>query len=142
MLYPDFIASLASLCQDGGISIAIDTAGNVPWSHFEKILPFADCFLYDIKALDPKLHKAGTGADNRLILANLERLIAAGKQIIIRTPVIPAYNDGEELEKIKTYCRERNLPHELLPYHAFGESKKAALKAARNIQTPQKTNQS
>ena len=37
----------------------------------------------------------------------------------------------DELEKIKKYCAERGLEHELLPYHAIGESKKAALKAAK-----------
>ena len=132
MLYPDFMAELAEKCVNSGISVAIDTAGNVPWSHFEKILPFADCFLYDIKALDPALHKAGTSADNRLILENLEHLIQTGKRIIIRTPVIPGYNDGDELEKIKVYCAQRNLTHELLPYHSIGESKKAALAAMQN----------
>ena len=132
MLYPDFMAELAEKCVNSRISVAIDTAGNVPWSHFEKILPFADCFLYDIKALDPALHKAGTGADNRLILENLEHLIQAGKRIIIRTPVIPGYNDGDELEKIKAYCAQRSLTHELLPYHSIGESKKAALAAMQN----------
>ena len=132
MLYPDFMAELAKKCVNSGISVAIDTAGNVPWSHFEKILPFADCFLYDIKALDPALHKAGIGADNRLILENLEHLIQAGKRIIIRTPVIPGYNDGDELERIKVYCAQRNLTHELLPYHSIGESKKAALAAMQN----------
>ena len=131
MLYPDFLAELAEKCADSGISCAVDTAGNVPWSHFEKILPYADCFLYDIKALDPELHRAGTGTGNTLILGNLERLISAGKQIIIRTPVIPGYNDGKELENIKSYCASRNLPHELLAYHPIGESKKAALEAFR-----------
>ena len=130
MLYPDFMAELAEICLKNGISVAIDTAGNVPWNHFEKILPHADCFLYDIKALDPILHKSGTGADNRLILENLERLLKTGKQIIIRTPVIPGYNDGEELERIRVYCAERNLAHEPLSYHSIGESKKAALAAA------------
>lgn len=134
MLYPDFIAELAKKSTASGISVAIDTAGNVPWRHFDKILPYASCFLYDIKALDSDLHTVGTGAGNALILENLDRLILTGKQIIIRTPVIPGYNDGDELERIKTYCRERNLPHELLPYHAIGESKKEALKAVKNLQ--------
>ena len=111
--------------------MAIDTAGNLPTSHFEKVLPYTSCFLYDIKALDPELHRAGTGADNRLILENLEKLIETGKRIIIRTPVIPGYNEGDELERIKQYCTARELEHELLPYHAIGESKKAALKAAK-----------
>ena len=127
MLYPDFLAELAQKCVGSGIRVAIDTAGNVAWSHFERILPFADCFLYDIKALDPQLHRAGTGADNALILANLEKLLHTGKSVIIRTPVIPGYNDGEELERIRRYCAARGLPHETLAYHTFGESKKAAI---------------
>lgn len=133
MMYPDFLAELAQKCADSGISSAIDTAGNVPWRHFERILPYADCFLYDIKALDPELHKMGTGTGNTLILENLDRLISEGKQIIIRTPVIPGYNDGEELERIKAYCAARNLTHELLAYHSIGEIKKAALEAIQRI---------
>ncbi len=131
MLYPDFIAEIAEKCSSAGISVAIDTAGNLPPSHFEKVLPYTSCFLYDIKSLDPELHRMGTGSDNKLILENLEKLIETGKRIIIRTPVIPDYNDGDELEKIKQYCTARGLEHELLPYHAIGESKKAALKAAK-----------
>ena len=127
MLYPEFIAELAKKCCQNGIRVAIDTAGNGPWPHFERILPHVDCFLYDIKALDPELHQRGTGVKNALILENLEKLIPTGKTIIIRTPVIPGYNDGEELEQISRYCALRGLLHEKLKYHAMGESKKASL---------------
>lgn len=128
MLYPEFIAELAKKCTGSGISVAVDTAGNVPWDYFERILTYVDYFLYDIKSLDSDLHKAGTGSKNALILENLDRLIQAGKSIIIRTPVIPGYNDGDEIERISRYCAERNLPHERLKYHPLGESKKAALR--------------
>ena len=128
MLYPEFVAELAEKCFAGGISVAIDTAGNVPWSHFERILPYVDCFLYDIKALDPELHKAGTGAGNALILENLDKLVQTGRSVIVRTPVIPGYNEGDETARISRYCAARHLPHEKLPYHAIGESKKAALR--------------
>ena len=49
MLYPDFVVEIAKRCFAHGISVAIDTAGCVPFSSFEKVLPFADIFLYDIK---------------------------------------------------------------------------------------------
>ncbi len=127
MLYPEFIALIAEKCAKRGISVAVDTAGNVPWHSFETVLPYVSLFLYDIKALDYALHKKGTGSDNGLILENLERLLEAGRKVIIRTPVIPGYNDGEELERIKAYCSERGLCHELLPYHTIGESKKIAI---------------
>ena len=131
MLYPEFVRSIAEHCHKAGISVAIDTAGAVPYQSFETVLPYADIFLYDIKALDPALHRRGTGRDNALILENLEKLRLSGKRIIIRTPVIPNFNEGDEAERIKAYCRERGFTHELLPYHAMGESKEQALKDFR-----------
>lgn len=127
MLFPDFLATLAKSCRNNGVSVAVDTAGNVPFSSFERVLPHTDLFLYDIKALDPKLHREGTGVDNRLILDNLDRLIEKGARLHIRVPVIPGFNEGAETARIEAFCRERQLSYELLPYHAFGESKRDAL---------------
>ena len=127
MLYPEYVASLSKLCKENGISVAIDTAGHVPYSNFEAVLPYVDIFLYDIKCIDPELHKKGTGRDNKLILQNLERLMQESKHIIIRTPKIPDFNDVEELERIKALCAEKGLEHEILSYHEFGEDKKKAL---------------
>ena len=83
--------------------------------------------LYDVKALDPTLHRRGTGVGNERILENLDRLRAMGKDILIRVPVIPDFNEGAEVERIRAYCEERGLPYELLSYHAMGESKAEAL---------------
>lgn len=130
MLYPETVAHLARRCRENGVSVAVDTAGNVPYSSFEAVLPDVDLFLYDIKALDPDLHRRGTGADNRRILENLDRLRQAGARILIRVPCIPAFNDGEELSRICNYCDERGLPVEVLTYHTLGESKSAALRAS------------
>ena len=130
MLYPQFLGDIAARCKNADISVAIDTAGNVPWPHFLQVLPFADLFLYDIKCLDPQLHRQGTGCDNALILRNLERLHQSGKEILIRIPQIPGFNDGAEVEKVEAYCRERKLPYEVLSYHRFGEDKLLALRAA------------
>ena len=128
LLYPDFAAKLAKLCREQGISVAIDTAGHVPFSHFEKVLPYADLFLYDIKCLDSELHRRGTGVGNERILENLDRLLSLGARVLIRIPQIPGFNEGEELERVCAYCIERELPYEILPYHRFGEDKAAALK--------------
>lgn len=131
MLYPEYVASIAKRCVERGIPVAIDTAGAVPYAHFEIVLPYVDLFLYDIKALDSELHRRGTGIPNERILENLERLRETGKRIIIRTPVIPGFNEGEEVERIRAYCEARALPVEFLAYHAMGDSKKAALDALR-----------
>ena len=132
MLYPEFVAALAKACRDGGISVAIDTAGFVPYESFLCVLPYVDTFLYDIKALSPELHLRGTGKDNALILENLSRLMKTGKDIVIRVPVIPGFNEGDEVERIKSFCEGNGLNYELLPYHTFGTDKLRAIRAARH----------
>ena len=127
MLQVDFITELAKCCKENGVSVAIDTAGNLPYSSFEKVLPYVDAFLYDIKCLDNNLHKKGTGQDNLLILENLERLTTTGKNILIRVPVIPNFNDNAELEKIKEYCNKHSLKAEFLSYHEYGKDKEKAI---------------
>ena len=127
MLYPDYLADLARRCKENGISVAVDTAGAVPYAHFEKLLPYTDVFLYDIKCLDSQLHRQGTGVGNEIILKNLERLRKEGKRILIRIPEIPGFSQGQEVEKVKAYFQTRNLPYEVLSYHEMGEGKRVAL---------------
>lgn len=133
MLYPEFLSETAKLCKDKGISVAIDTAGCVPFSSFEKVLTYADLFLYDIKCITAETHKRFTGVDNRLILDNFERLLSLDAKIIVRVPMIDGFNDGDEMLKIKAYLSDKNVPVEYLPYHDMGESKAAALAAAKNL---------
>lgn len=127
MLYPTYLGEVARRCRQNGVSVAVDTAGAVPWASFEMVLPDTDLFLFDIKCLDPALHKRGTGVDNTLILQNLARLQSVGARIIVRVPVIPAFNEGAEVLRILSFCADRGLPVEQLPYHAFGEDKRLAL---------------
>ena len=128
MLYPEFLCQMAKECKERDISVAIDTAGNVPFSSFEMVLPYTDLFLYDIKSIDSELHRKGTDIGNELILENLNRLIQKGANILVRIPEIPEFNQGEEIERIKAYCKEKGLDFEVLKYHSFGISKLQALK--------------
>jgi len=132
LLQADFVAETAKLLKaaDPGLSVAVDTCGNVPFGAFEKVLPYADLFLYDIKAADPALHEAGTGVKNERILANLTRLDDLGARIWIRVPVIPGYNDNDgEMRRIAAIAGAvKHLEKlTLVPYHAMGEIKYAEL---------------
>ena len=125
MLQIDFLRSILEKCYENGINTAVDTAGNVPFSYFEKILPYVNTFLYDVKCIDEELHKEHTGVSNTLILENLERLIKAGKRIVVRTPVIGGFNDTDkELFRIFNYLKGKGIEKaELLPYHNMGAHK-------------------
>ena len=125
LLQADFVSALLRTAKAAGIGTAIDTCGLVPWSAFEKTMPFCDRYLYDIKCADPIRHKAFTGADNACILDNLRKLGAAGAKIWLRVPVIPSFNDTDT-EMAAIAQTASSVPIEgvtLIPYHALGVSK-------------------
>ncbi len=136
MLQLDFLSEVLKKCKEQGIHTAVDTAGCVPYSSFERILPDTDLFLYDIKCFDSETHKRYTGVGNELILENLGRLLKTEKAVWVRIPIIPRVNDSEdEMQAIKQFLDSCGKPErvELLPYHAMGEHKYAAL--GKNGQT-------
>lgn len=140
MLQIDFLEALLKRCKQKGLNTAIDTAGNLPYDRFERILGYTDLFLYDVKCADPDLHKRYTGADNRLILENLRRLLASGAHVWVRIPIIPTVNDTvEEMQRIRSIFTAGPTPEkiELLPYHSMGEGKYGALgRTAHRFDSP------
>lgn len=130
MLQIDFLCEILKKCKENGIHTAVDTAGNVPFEYFEKIMPYTDLFLYDIKSMNDEIHKEYTGVTNVLILENLSKLLKINFPVWVRIPVIAGVNDTEEeIKKIKAFLNENGKCEktELLPYHTMGEHKWEAL---------------
>lgn len=125
----DFLEALAKNCKKEGISVAIDTCGHEAWQSFERILPYCDLFLYDIKILDSQLHQQYTGQDNSLILENLAKLSSAGARIWLRFPIIGGVNldEGHVNDLWEICCKIRHERAELLPYHPMAEGKLAKM---------------
>ncbi len=123
----EYIVAIAKELKKEEISLTIDTCGYVPFERFEKILPYVDTFLYDVKVMDPKLHKKYIGVDNELILENLVKLSEAGARIYIRIPTVKEVNGNEQnmLDTIR-FLKEHNITPaqvNLLTYHNTGSSK-------------------
>ena len=126
----DFAAELLRECKECGIHTAIETAASLPFEKFGKLLPYLDLCLMDIKHMDPEKHREYTGRDNALILENARRLSESGVGLIIRTPVIPTFNDTrEDIKAISDFARSLKgvKEHHLLPYHRLGSDKYAGL---------------
>lgn len=144
MLQIDFLAEILKKCKENGIHTAVDTAGHIPFESFEKILPYTDLFLYDIKIFDSQKHKQYVGVGNELILENLKKLFERKVKLWIRIPIIPDVNDSiEEIQKIKDFLKTIGTPEkiELLPYHAMGENKYRAIgKEPQIFKTPDAEN--
>jgi len=125
---PDFCIALAKLLHERGISVYVDTCGYVKREIFEKIIPYTDKFLYDIKAIDASVHKKCTGRDNRLILDNLQFLCNKGCSVEIRYPLVKGYNDCECESISKKLSELQGITKvKVLQYHRFSVSRYDAL---------------
>ena len=122
----DFSAALLAAAKDMGINTAIESTACMEFDKIEKLLPYLDLYLMDIKHINSEKHKAFTGRDNALILENAKKLAVRAKKLIIRVPVVPTFNDTvEEITDISHFAA--NLPNvkeiHLLPYHRLGQDK-------------------
>lgn len=128
LLQADFCAEVLMRLKKEGINTAVDTCGAVPWTHFEKVIPFTDVFLYDIKAFSQGVHIRCTGYDNSVIFENLRRLSDAGAALEVRIPLVLGYNDGE-IPEIADFLRDiRTLRCvRVLKYHDLARSKYRAI---------------
>ena len=99
-LQSDFLLRFFKLCKKNGISTALDTCGYSRKKIYQKLLPYVDLILLDIKMIDPDKHKQYTGVRNELILENAKWISnyikENGKKLWIRTPLIPKYTATNE----------------------------------------------
>ncbi len=127
---PDFSEALLRAAKELGISTAIETAGCAEIDVIRRLLPYVDTVLMDIKHTDGEKHEKFTTRDNALILENARHIAREAKRLVIRTPVIPTFNDTEdEIRSIAEFAKSLGTVKEmhLLPYHRIGSDKYAGL---------------
>ncbi len=132
LLQADFVAALFRLCREEGIGTCVESALNVPREAVDKVLPWADYWITDIKTMASAVHKARTGAGNERILDNIRYLHEKGVKPVIRIPVIEGFNATEEnIAATGRFIMEELggeiLQLQLLPYRKLGLEKYASL---------------
>jgi pyruvate formate lyase activating enzyme len=124
---PEFVLEFLNCLKECGIHTAVDTTGYIPWQIIESILPCTDLFLYDLKHMNSEKHKSVVGVRNELILENAQKIAHAGGKMQIRIPLIPQFNDSEEVIKATGWFCSSLGPAvtmiQLLPYHNLGVMK-------------------
>lgn len=127
LLYKEFTIDLLKEAKRRRINTAIETCGYSEYSILKECAKYLDTIIFDIKSLNDKKHKIFTGVSNYKILNNFNKLCEDFKSLnkIVRTPVIPGFNDSkEDIKAIVEFLNEReNVKHELLPYHKLGLNK-------------------
>ncbi len=126
LMQPDFLLQVLRLCKKNEINTCIDTTGYTAVDNLQKVIPYTDLFLYDLKHPQTDDHRKYTGVGNELILQNLHFLDNHDAKIRIRIPLLPTINDSETdlLATINILSKlKRKYPVDLLPYHKIGNHK-------------------
>lgn len=138
-----FIREVSLILKKRDISTLVETCGYIPVNHIEDVLDVIDAIYFDIKHMDPKVHKKLTGADNKLILDNLKYINDNfNGELSVRYPYIPGYNDDlQNIDNLVNYVKSLDRVSELvfLPYHRLGLPKYRGLGRAYEIDKHQKS---
>ena len=123
----DFVLALLREARRRHIDSTLETCGYAPWATLQEACGLLNAVLFDIKSLDPVAHKEQTGVSPERILDNFANMVREFPDlpVLVRTPVVPGFNDREEaLLPIAELVRNfPSVEYELLPYHRLGTQK-------------------
>lgn len=124
---PEFALALLREARARRIHTTIETCGHYAAEVLEEACSFLDALIFDVKCLDSERHKKFTGVGNELILRNLNLALERFPDlpVLVRTPVIPGFNDTEEdILSIREMLPNRTgVRYEALTYHRMGQPK-------------------
>jgi pyruvate formate lyase activating enzyme len=142
MFQPEFTTEILKECHDSYIHTGLETCGYVSWRYYKEVLNYIDWIFFDIKHMDPEIHKKGTGVSNKLILENAKRIASQGSyRMIFRMVIIPGFNDSlENITATAEFVRKIGKEEvNILPIHHLGSTKYELLGMKytyRTIKTP------
>ncbi len=124
LLQAEFAADILKECKKAGIHTAVDTSGWVNRTALEKVLPYTDLLLLDVKATDHQLYRWLTGKSEDKFSAALKTIQERKTPLWIRYVVLPGINDSPvqiaKLKELLTTLGDQVQKIELLPYHPLG----------------------
>ena len=124
LLQSEETAILLKMLKEAGIRTAVDTSGFCKKENLERLLPYTDTVLYDLKLAESSRHEEWTGVPNSLILENFEYLTKLKNTsrpdlgLWVRTPIIPGATDDEKnIRAIALIVRDRADRWELCAFN-------------------------
>jgi len=126
----DAVAGLLQSAKDSGYHAAVDTSGAGAPDAVRRLAPHVALWLWDLKAVSPRLAAEGTGGDLRDSLDNLAWVLGETQTPVwLRLPLIRSFNTSEaELAAIGAWvaAQPRVPPVQVLPGHSHGAAKHEA----------------
>ena len=126
LLQPEFSVEVLDGCRQRGAGTAIETCLAAPLQHVEAMARVTDEVFVDIKLSDERRHLAMLGWPLEPILRNLQYLVRARANVVVRIPLIPGFTATESnLDGIGRIVAglQPQPPVELLNFNPFAEAK-------------------
>lgn len=126
LVQPEFTRELLRKARERNIHTCMETCGLAGWDKVEPVVKELNYLIMDVKCYTSQKHKEQTGVGNERIMENLHRIRQTFPElpILIRTPVIPGFNNcEEELLPVAEMAKRLGCKYELLKYHRLGEAK-------------------
>lgn len=125
MMQSDFAIQILKACKKKGYSTAVETTAFCQKEVFLKVIEYVDYLMIDFKHYSSDKHLEKTGVNNEIIIENIKASKSLNKQILIRIPVIPGFNDSlDDALSFSLKLKELDIHTcQLLPFHQFGENK-------------------
>lgn len=138
LMQAEFVAELFKGAKERyGLHTALDTSGHSSIKQADKVLPYADLVLLDIKSWDRKTYFKVTSRSKDKCIAFARHLNKIKKPAWIRYVLVPGLTDAEEnLQGLSNFLGTLdNIERiEILPFHKMGEYKWEALKYDYKLQ--------
>jgi len=131
LMQASFLKETALLFKKNDLHLTLDTTAFSSAKVFSESIQLMDLLLVDVKHMNEAKHFEYTGVSNKPIFRNLEVAVDMGKEIHIRFPMIPGFNDDDEnIESMIDYLRDLKKIKRIhvLPYHRIAEEKYKNLK--------------
>jgi len=135
------VALFKAVKQDPGLSnltCFIDSNGHLGEEGWNRLLPYTDGVMLDIKAFNPGTHFTLTGNTNERSMRSAEIVHEAGKLHELRFLVVPGFTDSEsELDQLRTFVfslgRDVTVKLNAFQHHGVTGSALTWPKAGREI---------
>ncbi|VTS12375.1 glycyl-radical enzyme activating protein [Streptococcus pseudoporcinus] len=121
----EFAKAILKAAKEKGLHTAIETTAYAKHDQFVDLIQYVDFIYTDLKHYNQLRHRKMTGVANELIIKNIHYAFAIGKEIVLRIPVIPNFNDSlEDAQAFSELFNQLQINEvQLLPFHQFGENK-------------------
>ena len=97
MFYSKFIIDLLELGAKNW-NTTVETSLNCRREHVERLLPYVNSYIVDVKDMNSEIYESYTGRDNKDVIENLKYLVKQGKSknILCRIPLIKDFNNSDD----------------------------------------------